>query len=86
VALQLNRKPCPHTWVDTGSVVGPVGLHCFVEVAALADPPCLVEEVVSAAFQCSVEEAGLAGSPRFVEEAGSAGLTAAVELLLVEQN
>jgi hypothetical protein len=55
-------------------------------VAALADPPCLAEEVVSADFQRSVEEAGLAGSQLFVEEAGSAGPAVAVELLLVEQN
>jgi hypothetical protein len=55
-------------------------------VAALADPPCLVEEVASADFPRFVEEAGLAGSQRFVEEAGSAGPAVAVELLLVEQN
>jgi hypothetical protein len=55
-------------------------------VAALVDPPCPAEEVVSADFQRSVEEAGLAGSQRFVEEAGSAGPAVAVELLLVEQN
>jgi hypothetical protein len=57
-----------------------VDLYCFVEVAALADPPFPVEEV---AF---VEEAGLASSQRFVEEVGSAGPAVAVELLLVEQN
>jgi hypothetical protein len=55
-------------------------------VAALANPPCLVEEVASVDFQCSVEEAGLADSQRFVEEAGSACPAVAVELLLVEEN
>jgi hypothetical protein len=57
-----------------GSAVEPVDLYCLVEVAGLAVPPRLVEEVALADFQRCVEEAGLAGS------------AVSVELLLVEQN
>jgi hypothetical protein len=63
-----------------------VDLHCLAEVARLAVPSRLVEEVALANFQRFVEEAGLAGSPRFVEAAVSAGSAMVVELLLVEQN
>jgi hypothetical protein len=81
-----------------GLAVELVDLHCLVEVAGLAVPPRLVEEVALADFQRCVEEAGLAGSQRFVEaaesavpqrfveEAGLAGSAMAVEFLLVEQN
>jgi hypothetical protein len=69
-----------------GSVVEQVDLYCLVDVAGLAGPPQIVEEVALADFQRCVEEAGLAGSQRFVEEAGSAGSAMAVELLLVERN
>jgi hypothetical protein len=67
-------------------VVELVDLHCLVEVAGLAVPPRLVEEVALTDFQRFVEEAGLAGSQRFVEEAGLAGSVMVVEFLLVEQN
>jgi hypothetical protein len=69
-----------------GLAVELVDLHCLAEVAGLAVPPGLVEEVALADFQRFVEEAGLAGSQRFVEAAGSAGSAMVVELLLVEQN
>jgi hypothetical protein len=69
-----------------GLAVELVDLHCLAEVAGLAVPPRLVEEVALADFQRFVEEAGLAGSQRSVEEAVSAGSAMAVELLLVEQN
>jgi hypothetical protein len=69
-----------------GLAVELVDLHCLAEVARLAVPPRLVEEVALAYFQCFVEEAGLAGSQRFVEEAGLAGSVMVVELLLVEQS
>jgi hypothetical protein len=61
-----------------------VDLHCLVEVAGLAVPLQLAEEVALADFQRF--EAGLAGSQRFVEEAGLAGSIMVVELLLVEQS
>jgi hypothetical protein len=69
-----------------GSAVELVDLYCLVEVAGLAVPLRLVDEVALAGSQRYVEEAGSAGSPRFVEEAGSVGSAVAVELLLVEQN
>jgi hypothetical protein len=69
-----------------GLAVEVVDLHCLVEVARLAVPPRLAEEVALADFQRFVEGAGLAGSQRSVEEAGSAGSALAVELLLVEQS
>jgi hypothetical protein len=69
-----------------GLAVELVDLHCLVEVAGLAVPLQLAEEVALADFQHFVEEAGLAGSQRFVEEAGLAGSAMVVELLLVEQS
>jgi hypothetical protein len=63
----------------------PVDLHCLVEVAGLAVPLQLVEEVALADFQRFVGEAGLAGSQRFAEEAGLAGFVMVAELL-VEQS
>jgi hypothetical protein len=69
-----------------GLAVELVDLHCLVEVAGLAVPLQLAEEVALADFQRFVEEAGLAGSQRFVEEAGLAGSAMVVELLLVEQS
>jgi hypothetical protein len=64
----------------------PVDLYCLVEVAGLAVPLQLAEEVVLVDFQRSVEEAVLAGSRRFAEEAGLAGFVMVVEFLLVEQS
>jgi hypothetical protein len=69
-----------------GLVVELVDLHCLVEVAGLAVPPRLAEEVALADFQRCVEEAGLAGPQRFVEEAGLVGSAMVVGLLLVEQS
>jgi hypothetical protein len=81
-----------------GLAVELVDLYYPVEVAGLAVPPRLVEEVALADFQRCVEEAGLAGSQcfveaagsaalqRFVGEAGLAGSAKVVELLLVEQS
>jgi hypothetical protein len=69
-----------------GSAVELVDLYCLVEVAGLAVPPRLEEEVALADFQRCVEEAGLTGSQHFAEEAGSVGSAVAVELPLVEQN
>jgi hypothetical protein len=63
-----------------------VDLHCLVEVAELAVPPRLVEEVALADFQRCVEAAGSAVPQRFVEEVGSVGSVVVVEFLLVEQN
>jgi hypothetical protein len=63
-----------------------VDLHYLVEVAGLAVPLQLAEEVALADFQRFVEEAGLAGSQHFAEEAGLAGSVMVVELPLVEQS
>jgi hypothetical protein len=62
-----------------GLAVELVDLNCLVEVAGLAVPPRLAEEVALADFQRCVEEAGLAGSQRFVGAAGSAVLQRFVE-------
>jgi hypothetical protein len=40
---------------DTDSVAEPVDLHCFVEVAGLADSQCFVEEAGSVGFAVVVE-------------------------------
>jgi hypothetical protein len=69
-----------------GSAVELVDLHYLAEVAGLAVPLRLVEEVALADFQRFVEEAGSAGSQRFVEAAVSASSAMVVELPLVEQN
>jgi hypothetical protein len=69
-----------------GLAVELVDLHCIAEVAGLAVPQRLVEEVALADFQRFVEEVGLAGSQLSVEEAGSDGSATAVEPLLVERN
>jgi hypothetical protein len=63
-----------------------VDLHCLVEVAGLAVPSQLTEEVALADFQCFVEEDRLASPQRFVEEAGLVGSAMVVGLLLVEQS
>jgi hypothetical protein len=75
-----------------------VDLHCLVEVAGLAVPLLLAEEVALSNFQrCAeaaesavpqgfMEEAGLAGPQRFVEEAGLVGSAMVVGLMLVEQS
>jgi hypothetical protein len=63
-----------------------VDLNCLVELAGLAVPLQLAEDVVLVDFQRSVEEAVLAGSRRFAEEAGLAGFIMVVEFLLVEQS
>jgi hypothetical protein len=41
--------------LDTGSAVELVGLHCFVEVAGLADSQCFVEEAGLVGFAVVVE-------------------------------
>jgi hypothetical protein len=69
-----------------GLAVELVDLHCRAEVAGLAVPLRLVEEVALADFQRFEEEAGLSGSQRFVEAVVSAGSAMVVGLLLVEQN
>jgi hypothetical protein len=69
-----------------GLAVELVDLHCLVEVAGLAVPPQLAEEVALADYKRFVEEAGLVGSQRFVEKAGLVGSAMVVELLLVEQS
>jgi hypothetical protein len=69
-----------------GLAVELVDLHCLVEVARLAVPPRLAEEVALADFQRFVEEAGLVGSQCFAEEAGLAGSAMVVQLRLVEQS
>jgi hypothetical protein len=63
VVLQTSRTPFPHTWADTGSAVERVDLYCLVEVAGLAVPPRLVDEVALADFQRFVEEAGTGWLP-----------------------
>jgi hypothetical protein len=69
-----------------GSAVELVDLQCLAEVAGLAVPPQLAEEVALDDFQHFAEEAVWAGSQRFVEEAGLAGFVMVVEFLLVEQS